>query len=945
MLRLRRAGLAIRTTSDGYCLESPTDVAELERLIAAGRGASQGDPQLASSLLRTALALWRSRPYPELADVEEAMIEARRLEDEAEGARETLLAAQLDAGPADDLVGVARQLAAEQPYRERRWELLMLALYRSGCQAEALDAYGEARQRLVDDLGLEPGPALRRMEHAVLSQDPGLERAGAPAAQRQSRSGVPGVATRLIGRSLERRQIDEAWARGRLVTVVGPPGAGKTRIALEATRDAGPAVWYVSVEQVPAEQSIAAKVLDVVAPSSHALDARRGALDALSGSDGLLVLDACEGRLSEVATEVGALLAACPALRVLATSRERLGLLDEALVPVGPLPEEDAIALLVDRARLVDPTFALGPAEAATAGRLCALVDRLPLGLELVARHLRLLGLSEVAEKVAADLGRWAGEPAGGRPGLWAAVGTSVARLSPADRNVLVALAVMVADADTELVAAVVGTSGGEAEVFDALGRLVDASLVQVRRGETTSRYELLRTVIVHTLQNADVGVVATSRVRYRDAVLARAGALAARLASADRSATLRLLDREMSHVRAVLGEACTPPVDAAGATVALETAVALSDYWLARHPAEGLEWLGRSIDTAAPGPALRAEAQLRRGHLAYWLTEFEAGTAIVREAQALFAQLGDPAGEGRALRRLGAIAAATDDVVAARVFLEGSLARLDEAGVETETGTTLLHLGSLLADMGVVDGALTALQRALSIAGAGTDPLAKAHALAALNLAHWKAGDLPAAMESGAEALNLFRDLGHRPTEGTVAYRLASVARGLGRPRAARRYALMAMEAGEQSSTRTTTALAHVNLARLDLDEGRWSAAADHLCRALELIDPDADRWVLAEALEAVARLLVAVGRPGAGVVLDLSAQIRAAIHQPPAPTEKSDLDATRARSAGTGYEPADGLLNMTLSPTAVRKRVVAIAREIAERSLSQGHRRRAGE
>ena len=839
VLRLRQTGLAIRTTADGYCLESPTDAAELERLVAASRDTSPGDPQQACSLLSTALALWRSRPFPELDHVEEAIIETRRLEDVAEGAKEALLASQLDAGPSQDLISTARRLASEQPYRERRWELLMLALYRAGCQAEALDAYAEARRRLVDDLGLEPGPALRRMEYAVLSQDPGLERAGAPAAQRQSRSGVPGVATRLIGRSLERRQIDEAWARGRLVTVVGPPGAGKTRMALESVREPGRAVWYVSVEQVPAEQSIAAEVLDIVAPSSHALDARLGVLDALSASDGLLVLDACEGRLSEVAVEVGALLAACPALRVLATSRERLGLLDEALVPVGPLPEEDAIALLVDRARLVDPTFELSPAEAATAGRLCALVDRLPLGLELVARHLRVLGLSEVAEKVAADLGRWAGKPAGGRPGLLAAVGTSVARLSPADRDVLVALAVMVADADSELVAAVVGTSGSEAEVFDALGRLVDASLVQVRRGERTSRYELLRTVIVHTLQTADVGVVATSRVRYRDAVLARAGALAARLASADRSATLRALDGEMSHVRAVLGEACTPPLDPAGATFALETAVALSDYWLARHPAEGLEWLGRAIDAAVPGPALRAEAQLRRGHLAYWLTDFGAGTANVREAQALFAQLGDSVGEGRALRRLGAIAAATDDLVAARAFLESSLARLDEAGIETETGTTLLHLGSLLADMGASDGALTALQRALSIAGSGTDPLAKAHALSALTLAYWKAGNLPAAMESGAEALSLFRDLGHRPTEGTIAYRLASVARALGRPRAARRYALMAMEAGEQSRTRTTTALAHVNLARLDLDEGTWSAAADHVCRALELHRP----------------------------------------------------------------------------------------------------------
>ena len=148
---------------------------------------------------------------------------------------------------------------------------------------------------------------------------------------------MPGAATRLIGRSRERAELDEAWTRARLVTLVGPPGAGKTRMALEAARSAGTAVWWVSVEQLPGEQSVAAAVLDVVAPSSRAVGARQGVVDALSGSDGLLVLDACEGRTEEVAAEVEALLGACASLRVLATSRERLGLLDEALVPIGPL--------------------------------------------------------------------------------------------------------------------------------------------------------------------------------------------------------------------------------------------------------------------------------------------------------------------------------------------------------------------------------------------------------------------------------------------------------------------------------------------------------------------------------------------------------------------------------------------------------------------------------
>jgi predicted ATPase/DNA-binding SARP family transcriptional activator len=939
VLRLRRTGLVISTVQDGYRLQTPCDVAEFERLVAAGRDSATVDARLASSLFRDALSHWRSSPFPELDHVAEAAIERARLEDLAEGIKEDLLAADLDDAHPSDLIGTARQLAAEQPYRERRWELLMLVLYKAGRQAESLDVYAEARRRLVDDLGLEPGPALRRMQHAVLAQDPALDPPGGRRdPDRVWRAGVPGTSTRLIGRARERRELEAVWDRARLATLVGPPGVGKTRLALETAHTAGLSVWYVSLGQIPAEQSVAAAVLDVVAPTSRAAEARRGVLDALATEAGLLVLDGCERRLQEVVAEVQALTQACPAVRVLSTSRERLGLLDEALIPVDPLPAGDALELLVDRARLADPAFVLASEEVGSADRLCALVDRLPLGLELVARHLRLLGVREVVERVEADLGRWAGQAAGGRAGLWAALDASVANLASFERNALVALAVMVADAEISLLAQVTGPDHSERDVFDAVGRLVDASLVQVRSGAGTSRYELLRTVTIHTLETTPAAVVAAAQGRYRDAVLAAARELAGRLTSADRSATLRRLDREAPHIRAVFGALCAPPVEAAGAAAGLETAVALSDYWLGRHPAEGLEWLGRLIDAAAPEPALRAEAQLRRAHFAYWLTDFETGTAIAEDARTTFAQLGDALGEGRALRRLGAIAAATDDVSAAERLLEASLARLTEAGVDAEIGITLLHLGSLLADEGAIETARSLLERALAIAAAGGDPLAKGHALAALTLVHWKAGDLTPAMRSGGQALKLFRQLGHRPSEGNVAYRLAAVARGLDRPRAARRFARIAMEAGQQSGTRTIVALAHVNLARLDLDAGGCRVAADHLYLALDLIKPVADRWVLVDILEAVARLMVAVERPGAGDVLDSATAIRAQIDQPASPTETVDMEGTRARMLQLGEQSVHQVSNRGTDAGAVHAGAVEIVRAIARSLASAG-------
>ncbi len=765
-----------------------------------------------------------------------------------------------------------------------------------------------------------------------------------PTADEQAR--LPGTSTRLIGRIREKQALADVWERARAVTLVGPPGAGKTRLAVETARTAAMPVWYVALDQLSTERSVASAILDVVAPSSLATEARQGMIQALANAIGVLVLDGCEPRPADVAAEVEAIVASCPGVRVLATSRERLGVFDESLVPVGPLTESEALELLVDRAKLVDPHFELRADELATADRLCRLVDRLPLGLELVARHLHLLRLDELAERVELDLNRWAGGPTRGRTGLWAALDASVARLGPLERRVMVALAVMVADADADLIAEVIDPADPRLDVFDAIARLVDASLVQVRSAEGPTRYELLRTIAIHTLETGDAEIVAAARKHYPDAVLERAAALAGRLATADRPAALQLLDREMPHIRAVLAHCASSP-ESEPAGRALEVAVAMTDYWIGRHPAEGLDWLRRLQAAAPPLSTLHAQTALSGAHLAYWLTDFAEGRELGAEARERFAAIGDPLGEGRALRRLGAIAAATDDVDAAREFLEASLSRFGEAGIEREMGTTLLHLGSLLADQGRRDEAQPLLQHALAIAVASEDPLAHGHALAALTLAHWKGGDLPAALEAGEEALTLFRRLGHRPTEGTVSYRLAAVARGLGRPRVARRYALRAIAAGELASTRTTVAFGHINLARLDLDAGDTPAAAVHLRDALLALDPATDQWVLADGLEAVARLVVLADAEGAGPLLYEARAIRAAIHQPVAPTEAADVEESLARlrihgARGRGQGGA-AVATAAHDTAAARSAAIAIARDLAHPAQAPTPLRRA--
>ncbi len=218
--RLRHAGVAISMSGASYRLATPTDIQALERLALEGRAALSSEPRRAATVLREALALWRGRACQDLENVEAARIESARLEELVEGLREDLLAAELDEARDGGLVATARALTAEQPYRERRWELLMLALYRAGRQAEALDVYAECRRRLVDDLGIEPGHGLRQMQQAVLSQDPALDPPVGRASAPERRPRLPGTSTRLIGRSREQQALAEVWERARAATLV-----------------------------------------------------------------------------------------------------------------------------------------------------------------------------------------------------------------------------------------------------------------------------------------------------------------------------------------------------------------------------------------------------------------------------------------------------------------------------------------------------------------------------------------------------------------------------------------------------------------------------------------------------------------------------------------------------------------------------------------------------
>ncbi|MET1001427.1 MAG: BTAD domain-containing putative transcriptional regulator, partial [Acidimicrobiia bacterium] len=364
--KLRRAiGDRVSFTGAGYRLDlsdAVVDAHTFEALVAQGRAlAAADDPAGATRVLGDALARWRGPAFADFADAEFARAERVRLDELRAGAIEDRIDYELELGQGAELVGELEALVVEHPLRERLRGQLMRALYRAGRQADALRAYQDARDTLVEELGIDPGPELRDLEAAILAQDASLTpRVPTSAVAPRARTNIHPPLTPLVGRTAELAAVRAELDGARLVTLVGPGGAGKTRLAVEAAphqlahHDDG--VWMVELAGVLDPASITMAIAETlrIPDSPRFGDGEAPPLDRvaefLAAKDMLLVLDNCEHVVTEVARLAEQFLARAPALRILATSREGLGLAGERLWPVPPLPVDDAIELFSQRA-------------------------------------------------------------------------------------------------------------------------------------------------------------------------------------------------------------------------------------------------------------------------------------------------------------------------------------------------------------------------------------------------------------------------------------------------------------------------------------------------------------------------------------------------------------------------------------------------------------------
>ena len=647
--RLRRslgpAAGALVTQPPGYRLQiqaGQLDASRFEHLVtAARREFDDGNVEAAAAGLRTALDLWRGPALSDVADFAFAQADVARLEEARLAALEDRVEADLACGRHASLTGELDGLAAAHPLRERLCGQRMTALYRCGRQADALRVYRELRTRLADELGIDPNPRLHRLHEAILRQEPDLDwhpaaagdtahpaaRQGSQAARpaRQAGSarqdypgdpsfrgdpahqdtaeppgesqqpalpaqpaapGLPAETTSFVGREAELATIEDLLGLSRLLTLTGPGGSGKTRLALRAGAQASSrhpdGVWLVEFAQIARPELVvpvtAAALAIMEEPGRPLIDS---IIAGLAGRDLLLIVDNCEHVLDAVAELVNALLRGCAELRILATSQSRLGLAGEATWPVPPLmlppadardprivAEAESVRLFCDRGALARPGFGLTAGNADAVSEICRRLDGIPLALELAAARVNALTAGQLAARLDDRFRLLAGASRRGLPRhrtLQAAIEWSHDLLSADEQICLRRLAVFAGGCTLEAAEAVCpGGALAPELVFQTVTSLVDRSLLTVEERLGSMRYGMLESIHQYARQKlAKAGESAELSRRQLGWLLEFAAE--ADLDGPDQGAWLDLLEAELDNFRAGLEWSLAGPAPAPG--------------------------------------------------------------------------------------------------------------------------------------------------------------------------------------------------------------------------------------------------------------------------------------------------------------------------------------------------------------------------------------------
>ncbi|MCC8243875.1 AfsR/SARP family transcriptional regulator [Saccharothrix luteola] len=930
--------------SPGYLLDVPPGCTDVGRFHALTTRAAAADPAARATLLAEALALWRGPALADFADEPFTRPVTARLEEDRLTALELWVEARLELGEHTGLVAELEDLVARYPLRERLRAAHVRALYGAGRQSAALASYGELRERLADELGLDPSAGLTALHQAVLTRDPALD-----ATPRAPRGNLPAQLSDLVGRDDDLAGVRSALGSARLVTLTGPGGVGKTRLAVEtATRLTGAfpdGVWLVELAPLTAatpeplvEAVTAALGLRDDVEVGQPLDPVARLADALRARELLLVLDNCEHVVEPAAELVNRLLRAAPRLRVLATSQEPLGLAGEVRRDVAPLDREGAVELFVTRAAAASPGFRLDDDNAGDVAVLCRRLDGIPLALELAANRVRALGVSGLVERLDDRFRLLATGYRGAAPRqrtLRAMIDWSWDLLPDPERAVLRRLARHGESATLEAAEAV--CAGGEvtpADVLDLLTRLVDRSLV-VPVEARGPRYRLLESVAAYCLdQPGEPGEADSVRTRHREYYLALAERAEPHLRAGDQQRWLERLDRESANLRAAFDGA----VRDGDRDAALRLVTALAWYWCLRGRfAEARRSLDAAVGSGGDGPLVAVALAWRTG-IAILQGDSTDRTARIARVVELVERF--PEGRARAFWFLDYALSRTGDVAAEGDLVNRALAEFEAAG---DLWGTAAALGTR-ACQALARGDLATLDRdgrrsaalfaevgdrwGQSRASAALAALAEirgdyAHAArlhrdglrAAEQLGLWPevvdrlnglgrvallTGDFAIARESHGRALRMAAEQNAKTAEVSAELGLALGARREGDLDAAetRLCRLLEWSRGSDFAEGVGHALAVAELGFVAELRGDPAEAAVHHLTGLGIARKSGDPRAVALALEGLAGALTLDGRAEAGaLLLGAATAARASVGAPLPPAERGDYDRVCAR------------------------------------------------
>ena len=681
-----REGVGYRANVEPSCVDAVDFAARVRQARARAAAASDDYEDSHLAAYDDALALWQGEPLSEFAEEQWATVEAARLIELHLAAVTDRAQIAIALGRHLEVVGDLEPLLAHDPTLESLAGLLMVALYRSGRQADALDVYTRTRDALDEGLGLEPSVSLRSLHERVLRQDAAL--GGQPdmspppppvAVPRQPRrpgrpqgvvpTNLPTVVRPLIGRDAQLDSLGELVGEVRLMSLIGPGGAGKTSLAVSTVARAAVAfpdgAFGVRLGSVDTAEQVPLAVADALGvPLDGAAadrDVRERVISYLSRRRMLLLIDNCEHVVDAAAGLIDELLGRCPDVTVIATSREALAVPDEVQVTVGPLAvapegtpaahvlEYPASELFIERARAVRPGAVLGEDELLAVGAICRALDGIPLALELAAARVASMSAVEISGRLVDrfDLLTSGLRTAEARQQtLRATVDWSYTLLTEAEQRVFNRLAVFHGGCTLAAAEGVISDDAmSSAAVLDNIGRLVERSMLTVDRASAITRYRMLETLRHY----ASARLVATGEsdalaMRHADYFRAVAEGAEMALRGHGQRETFGRLRDEQPNIRAALAWFSRPGGDLDSA---LRMAGALGLFWhLGRH-LEGRTVLGRLLATDDGSPVARARAlqadSLVERPRACLVHPHPRCAQTAEESLAIFEQIGDP--------------------------------------------------------------------------------------------------------------------------------------------------------------------------------------------------------------------------------------------------------------------------------------------------------------